>query len=88
MKTEKIVIDNLKCTGCANSIKKALNQIIGVLSVDVIEETNTIFIDHEGQIPRSMFLKKLEKLGYPEEGTSTTFQKAKSYMSCAIGRLS
>ena len=87
MKTEKIIVDNLKCGGCANSIKKVLNQIIGVLSVDVIEATNTIFIDHEGQIPRGVFLEKLEKLGYPEEGTSNTFQKAKSYVSCAIGRL-
>lgn len=87
MKTEKIVIDNLKCGGCTNSIKKILNQIIGVLGVEVIKETNTVFIDHGGQIPRNVFLEKLEKLGYPEEGTSTAFQKAKSYVSCAIGRL-
>lgn len=88
MKTEKIVVDNLKCSGCSNSIKKALNQIIGVLNVEVIEEADTIFIDHEGQIPRGVFLEKLEKLGYPEAGTTTKFQTAKSYVSCAIGRLS
>ena len=64
MKTEKIVIDNLKCTGCANSIKKALNQIIGVLSVDVIEETNTILIENEGEIQRRMFIKNLKKLQF------------------------
>jgi len=87
MKTEKIVIDNLKCGGCANSIKKALNQIVGVLSVDVNENTNTVFIDHEGQIPKGVFLEKLAKLGYPAAGTTTRFQTAKSYVSCAIGRL-
>jgi len=86
MKTEKIIVDNLKCGGCANSIKKALNQIVGVISVDVIEETNTILINHEGQIARTVFLTKLTQLGYPISGTSTTFQKAKSYVSCAIGR--
>jgi len=87
MKTEKIIIDNLKCGGCANSIKKALNQIVGVLSVDVNENTKTVFINHEGQIPRGVFVEKLTKLGYPAAGTTTSMQKAKSYVSCAIGRL-
>lgn len=87
MKTEKIIIDNLKCGGCANSIKKALNQIVGVLSVEVDEETNTIFIDHEGQIAKEVFIIKLAKLGYPEAGTTTKLQTAKSYLSCVIGRM-
>lgn len=87
MKTDKIVVDNLKCGGCANSIKKALNQIVGVMSVEINEQTNTVIIDHEGQIPKGVFLEKLAKLGYPAAGTSTKIQKAKSYLSCAIGRL-
>ena len=34
-----------------------------------------------------MLLEKLSKLGYPELGTSNVLQKAKSYVSCAIGKL-
>ena len=32
-------------------------------------------------------IEKLSKWGYPEMGTSNLVQKAKSYVSCAIGRL-
>lgn len=87
MKTEKIIVDNLKCGGCANSIKKAINKIIGVLKVNVVEDCNAVFIEHVGQISRNVFIEALANLGYPEEETSTTFQKAKSYVSCAVGKM-
>ncbi|MEO6303476.1 MAG: heavy metal-associated domain-containing protein [Bacteroidia bacterium] len=38
MKTEKILIANLKCGGCENTIKSKLSKIEGVESVTVNQE--------------------------------------------------
>ena len=48
--------------------------------------SKTNFKDPEGTL--EIVLEKLNSLGYPPEGTSTGFQKAKSYVSCAIGKVS
>lgn len=85
---ETIVVDNLKCHGCANTIKKSLSGMEGVEDVQVDVETSEINIAFEGQVSRVDFLEKLAGLGYPEQGTGNTMQKVKSYVSCAVGRMS
>lgn len=85
---EKIIVDNLKCDGCAGMIKKSLLQLGGVQSVEVDLETAEVSVNFTGALTREDFMRKLEKLGYPEAGTSSTYQKVKSYVSCAVGRLS
>ena len=87
MKRENIVVDNLKCGGCANSIRQMLLEIDGTVAVEVDEDTATVFIDHDEVHDHSFFVDKLAWLGYPEMGTTTMLQKAKSYVSCAKGRL-
>ena len=86
MKTD-IQIENLKCGGCAATIKK------GLLSIDNVEEVS---IDVENSLV-SLILstdnlesvkEKLSKLGYPEVGDkNTVLHKAKSFVSCAVGRI-
>jgi copper chaperone CopZ len=88
MKIEKIIVENLKCGGCANSITKALQKIEGVEHAYVEVDTSTVEIQHQANISRAIFTEKLAQLGYPESGTdNSTIQKAKSFLSCAIGRL-
>lgn len=87
MSKEIITIDNLKCGGCVNTVTKKINAIEGVSGVNVDLETSTVEIEKEDSITRAFLLEKLGKLGYPEQGTSNFSQKAKSYVSCAIGRL-
>ena len=88
MKTETIVIENLKCHGCANTIRKGLTRIEGVSNVDIDIEESSVKIEYEGKnIMREVFIEKLRKLGYPEEGTGKLNQQIKSYISCAIGRV-
>ena len=88
MKTETIVVDNLKCHGCANTIRKELAWIGEVITVDVDVEKSSVKIDYTGKNKmRDAFVDKLRKLGYPEEGTGKFNQKVKSYVSCAIGRI-
>jgi copper chaperone CopZ len=85
--TTDIQIENLKCGGCAATIKK------GLLSLDAIEE---VTVDVEKSIVSitsdndnlEIVKDKLSKLGYPEVGDKNTIvHKAKSFVSCAVGRI-
>ncbi|NQT76870.1 MAG: heavy-metal-associated domain-containing protein [Bacteroidetes bacterium] len=88
MKTETIIIENLKCHGCANTIRKGLSRIEEVSNVDIDVEGSSVKIEYEGvNHMRKIFVEKLRKLGYPEEGTGKLNQQIKSYISCAIGRV-
>ena len=88
MKTAIINVDNIKCGGCANSVRKGLEKIEGVQDVKVDIESGEVNVDYEGNIDRSQFVEALGKMGYPEVGTGNTMQKVKSYVSCAVGRMS
>lgn len=88
MKTETIKVDNLKCQGCAKTIRRELTWVGEVISVDVDVEKSIVKIEYTGKNKlRDLFLEKLKKLGYPEEGTGNLNQRVKSYVSCAIGRI-
>ena len=88
MKSEHILIDNLKCTGCATSIEKGLKSVEGVEEVHVDVHTSRLEINCNENVTRDVLLKKLGNMGYPEQGTSTLFQKGKSYVSCMVGKMS
>jgi copper chaperone CopZ len=83
-----INIENLKCGGCANSIINSISKIKNVGNVEVNLDNNSVIIDHEDSVTRESLVAALTRLGYPEPGESTMILKAKSYVSCAIGRLS
>ena len=88
MKTVNITEENLKCHGCANTIRRELAWIGEVINVDVDVEDSIIKVEYAGKNNmREIFVEKLRKLGYPEEGTGKLNQKVKSYVSCAIGRI-
>jgi copper chaperone len=82
----QIQVENIKCGGCMNSIKNALNQLPLVDEVTIDKDTETITVI--GDIDLSILIEKLNALGYPEKGKNTTLKKAKSYVSCAIGKMS
>lgn len=82
----RIEVENIKCTGCANSIQNALMKMAQVESVKVFHEQCVLVVT--GGAHREEILAKLQALGYPEKGNNTTFCKAKSYVSCATGSMS
>lgn len=86
-----VSVENIKCGGCANSIRKALVVIPGVAGVDVDIENGDIRVDGAETL-RAAVTKRLLELGYPEGGAVSGFgsarAKAKSFVSCAIGRIS
>lgn len=79
-------VENIKCGGCRNSIKSALLKIDNVDEVTIDEEVDTIVV--KGTAERETIIAKLNELGYPEKGDNTLFRQAKSYVNCAIGRMS
>jgi len=84
-----IQIENLKCGGCANTIKKGILSIDGITTIDINIETSEVTFNSEEVAVVEASREKLAKMGYPEVGTSnSTLQKAKSFVSCAVGRMS
>lgn len=82
---QQIVVENIKCTGCMNSIRTALLKLDKVEKVAIDKETETISI--LGNVSRDKVIEKLNEIGYPEKGNNTLLRKAKSYMNCAIGQM-
>jgi copper chaperone CopZ len=84
-------IENVKCGGCANTLKKALFEEFGEVEVnlEVIPREITLKIE-ENQI--ESLKSKLKTLGYPLSSDElNTIEKitttAKSFVSCAIGKM-
>ena len=82
---------NVKCGGCANTLKSSLKDLFGEVEVNLEVDPRIISLNiDEEKIPELRI--KLKKLGYPMsdedltkfEDISTT---AKSYVSCAIGKI-
>jgi len=83
-----IEILNLKCGGCANTVKKGVSAIDGVNSVTVDVETSIVSIDTTEEQLITLVKQKLASLGYPEVGDANTIiHKAKSFVSCATGKM-
>jgi copper chaperone len=88
MKTEKIIIANLKCGGCENTIKTNLFKIEGVQEVTINQDEDSVTINHNGIAKREDFTKMLHSLGYPEATEENgLLLKLKSYASCLVGRM-
>ena len=87
MTTEKIIIANLKCRGCATTIKKELEKLEGVQNVIVDPETDSVDLSYEN-IEREVIIQKLHSLGYPEATEKNgLLLQLKSYASCMIGKI-
>jgi copper chaperone len=86
-----IEIENLKCGGCARSILKGLAELPGVTNAEVDMEQQRVKFEAAEAI-RPQVADKLRAMGYPERGTlhgvSAGVANAKSFVSCAIGRIS
>ncbi|MES2395737.1 MAG: heavy-metal-associated domain-containing protein [Bacteroidota bacterium] len=87
MKTEEITVANLKCNGCASTIKKELLKVEGIKTVEVAIEKDTITLSHEN-VSRAIIINKLHSLGYPEATEKNgLLLQLKSYTSCMIGKI-
>jgi len=84
-----LTIQNLKCGGCANTIITRLNTINGIDTVTVSNYTNSVSFNYSDENSLNTSIELLSKLGYPVEGEQNPLsKKAKSYVSCVVGRMS
>lgn len=92
---QTITVENIKCGGCANGIKQALMAIEGVKNVAVDIEAGLVSLEFsvEDNTEKELDLvkQKLHSMGYPEVGSVAGLKaagaKAKSYVSCAVGKM-
>lgn len=86
----EIEVENIKCGGCAATIVKRLTELDAVEAVTVDVERGAVQVDGDesGRVEVSTLL---ESLGYPEAGSTrgiaSAKAKAKSFVSCAVGRM-
>ncbi|MEX0289156.1 MAG: cation transporter [Flavobacteriaceae bacterium] len=83
-----VEIQNLKCGGCGNTISNSLKDLKDVEEVVVDVEHSQVSFSYSAQTTLNKVLKTLSKLGYPSiDEKNTLGKKAKSYVSCAIGKM-
>ncbi|PLY15267.1 copper chaperone [Sulfurimonas sp. CVO] len=83
---------NIKCSGCANTIKESLKDEFGEVKVDLTQEPRVVTLEIKDEEAELSFRKKMRSLGYPleDEDLGTLRKsglKAKSFISCAIGKI-
>lgn len=86
-------VANIRCGGCANTITKALAEAgFTEVSVDLSCEPRKVTVNVLDEAQSAQFQEILRKLGYPlatyKSGkTEDLVFKAKSFVSCAIGKI-
>jgi copper chaperone len=81
-------IQNLKCGGCVNTVTKELSKIDGITDIKVNDETSVVEFSSDKGDALDLVKSKLASIGYPAVGDDNSIiDKAKSYVSCAIGKM-
>lgn len=84
--TETFYVENIKCGGCANTIKDTLQNVLGVQDVEVYVVQDKVCVMGIG-LNRAKLKETLSSLGYPEKGNNSLLKQAKSVISCGLGRI-
>ena len=84
-----IIVQNLKCDGCARTITNKLSELENISEVQVFPNTYMVSFEYEDSSDALNVKDKLKDLGYPSiDSKNTLASKAKSYLSCATGKMS
>jgi copper chaperone CopZ len=84
-----IIVQNLKCDGCARTITDRLSDLENISEVKVITDTSTVSFAYEDSGDALNVKDKLKDLGYPSiDSKNSLASKAKSFVSCASGKMS
>lgn len=84
-----IIVQNLKCGGCAKTIINKLSDLPYISGVEVDTETSQVSFKCNTSDDALGVKNQLKLLGYPSvEENNATLTKAKSFISCARGKMS
>jgi len=85
-----IEVENIKCGGCAHTIKQKISQKHQVSAVEVDVDNGKVWFEAERDITEDIGAT-LKSLGYPQSGSVEGYDnvkaKAASFVSCAVGRM-
>lgn len=85
-----IQVENIKCGGCANTIRTKIKQQHQLENLEIDVENGTVKFEADKDISTEV-ASTLKSLGYPESGSVEGFDnikaKATSFVSCAVGRI-
>ncbi len=82
-----IEVQNLKCGGCANTIITKLEALDAITEVYIGIETSKVTFNYTSTNNLELAENKLIQLGYPSIGLDNPLTaKAKSFVSCAVGK--
>ena len=89
--TQTLQVENVKCEGCASTLKTKLKDKFGEVEVDLEKFPREITLDLDPNRVGELGVA-LKKLGYPFSADKLGFidtasTKAKSFVSCAIGKI-
>lgn len=83
-----IIVQNLKCGGCANTITTKLSQLDNVNNIIVNTESSTVSFVALNADDALLVKQKLRTIGYPSiDDSNGMLSKAKSFVSCATGKM-
>lgn len=87
----QIHVENIKYGGCEKSIEKGLKTINGLSNIVINRDQQIVSVTAEDSL-RDAIVEKLKSMGYPEYSSVSGFDaglaNARSFVSCAIGRVS
>ncbi|WP_457597052.1 heavy-metal-associated domain-containing protein [Hydrogenimonas sp.] len=89
---KSFAIDNIRCEGCANTIRRALSEHFGNnVEVDLSVVPRLVTVEIGDPSDEELLISTLRKLGYPlidDEVNSIegAVMKGKSFISCAVGK--
>ncbi|MGC9386187.1 MAG: heavy-metal-associated domain-containing protein [Hydrogenovibrio sp.] len=85
-------VENIKCGGCAHTIETKLAALAGVTQVTVDVAAGLVTFESEAASSGETVASTLASIGYPQKGSVKGLEavgaKAKSFVSCAIGKVS
>jgi len=85
----KVFIQNLKCGGCAKTITKKLSDLDNIADIEVNVDESSVTFNYKDELDLAVVIETLKENGYPVEGDENSLgTKAKSFVSCAIGKMS
>jgi len=83
-----IIVQNLKCGGCAKTITSKISELTNISEVIVDNDTSTVSFIAQNSEDALTVKDRLKTLGYPSvEDQNSMMTKAKSYVSCATGKM-
>lgn len=83
-----VIVQNLKCAGCANTINSKLSSLENISNLEVDVESSKVSFNYQNESDALLVKDKLRALGYPSiENKNSLIDKTKSVFSCASGRL-